>query len=91
MSHPDNFRQPRWHVRDYGLMLANPFALKAFNAGQSVHLISVFLTFPNIASKTLPHRYQICTSAPCLKSRRPLLAAGQAYCLPSICYCDRNC
>lgn len=35
MSHPDNFRQPRWHVRDYGLMLANPFALKAFNAGES--------------------------------------------------------
>ena len=34
MSHPDNFRQPRWHVRDYGLMLANPFALKAFNAGK---------------------------------------------------------
>ncbi len=26
-SHPDNFREPCWHVRDYGLAAANPFAL----------------------------------------------------------------
>lgn len=26
-SHPSNFRLPAWHVRDYGLLAANPFAL----------------------------------------------------------------
>ncbi|MFP4172931.1 MAG: PmoA family protein [Candidatus Hydrogenedentota bacterium] len=26
-SHPSNFREPPWHVRDYGLAAANPFAL----------------------------------------------------------------
>ena len=26
-SHPSNFRDPAWHVRDYGLAAANPFAL----------------------------------------------------------------
>lgn len=31
MAHPDNFRRSAWHVRDYGLMVANPFADKAFD------------------------------------------------------------
>jgi hypothetical protein len=31
MAHPDNFRPCRWHVRDYGLMVANPFADQAFD------------------------------------------------------------
>ncbi len=26
-SHPSNFREPAWHVRDYGLVGSNPFAL----------------------------------------------------------------
>lgn len=37
MDHPDSFRYPTfWHVRDYGLMAANPFALKAFTARNEV-------------------------------------------------------
>lgn len=31
MDHPSSFRYPtRWHVRDYGLFAANPFALKYY-------------------------------------------------------------
>lgn len=31
MDHPTSFRHPtRWHVRDYGLFAANPFALKYY-------------------------------------------------------------
>jgi hypothetical protein len=30
MAHPDNFKKSRFHVRDYGLMVANPFADQAF-------------------------------------------------------------
>lgn len=34
MDHPLSFRYPTyWHVRDYGLMGANPFALKAYTHG----------------------------------------------------------
>jgi len=33
MSHPDNFRLPAWHVRDYGLMGCNFFAMQSV-AGQ---------------------------------------------------------
>lgn len=30
MAHPDNFKKSSFHVRDYGLMVANPFAEQAF-------------------------------------------------------------
>lgn len=30
LAHPQNARQTRWHARDYGLLVANPFAVKAF-------------------------------------------------------------
>ncbi len=36
MDHPGNFRHPTpWHVRDYGLMTANPFGLSAFTNDKS--------------------------------------------------------
>lgn len=35
MDHPSSFRYPtRWHVRDYGLFTANPFALKYYEPGR---------------------------------------------------------
>jgi hypothetical protein len=34
MSHPKNFRPPWWHVRDYGLMVANPFGKSALGHGE---------------------------------------------------------
>jgi hypothetical protein len=34
MPHPDNFRPCWWHVRDYGLMVANPFGRSALASGQ---------------------------------------------------------
>lgn len=38
-AHPDNFRPTRWHARDYGLLVANPFALKAFDAGEASRIV----------------------------------------------------
>jgi hypothetical protein len=35
MSHRDNFRQPWWHARDYGLLVANPFGQQAFTKGEA--------------------------------------------------------
>jgi hypothetical protein len=34
MPHPGNFRQSWFHVRDYGLMVANPFGQNAFTRGE---------------------------------------------------------
>jgi hypothetical protein len=34
MAHPKNFRPPWWHVRDYGLMVANPFGRSALARGE---------------------------------------------------------
>lgn len=35
MDHPANPRPARWHVRDYGLLAANPFGLRDFTADPS--------------------------------------------------------
>ncbi len=33
LDHKDNLRHPTWwHARDYGLLTANPFAIRAFRA-----------------------------------------------------------
>lgn len=34
LCHPENFRPSRFHVRDYGLMVANPFGMAAFKQGE---------------------------------------------------------
>ncbi len=34
LCHPDNFRPSWFHVRDYGLMVANPFGRSAFDRGE---------------------------------------------------------
>ena len=34
LSAPGNVRRPWWHVRDYGLLTANPFGRKAFTGGE---------------------------------------------------------
>lgn len=34
LCHPDNFRPSWFHVRDYGLMVANPFGQAAFDRGE---------------------------------------------------------
>lgn len=54
MDHPDSFRYPTyWHVRNYGLMAANPFALAAYTGGrkQGSHLLR--------AGETLHFRYRV--------------------------------
>lgn len=38
MDHPSSFRYPtRWHVRDYGLFTANPFALKYYEPDKGIN------------------------------------------------------
>jgi hypothetical protein len=37
--HPENFRQSRYHARDYGFLLANPFALEAFGIGEKSSVV----------------------------------------------------
>jgi hypothetical protein len=39
IPHPDNFRRSRFHARDYGLLVANPFAIKAFGAGEPSRVV----------------------------------------------------
>lgn len=37
--HPENFRPSWFHVRDYGLLVANPFGRKAFGAGEASQVV----------------------------------------------------
>jgi len=54
-DHPANFRHPTyWHVRDYGLMTANPFGLSHFIEGKDV---DGSLTLR--AGRSLQFRYRI--------------------------------
>ncbi len=54
-DHPSNLRHPTyWHVRNYGLMTANPFALSHFLAGQKV---DGSYTLP--AGESLAFRYAV--------------------------------
>lgn len=39
MAHPKNFRPPWWHVRDYGLMVANPFGQSALARGERSSIV----------------------------------------------------
>jgi hypothetical protein len=39
MPDPGNFRPCWWHVRDYGLMVANPFGRQAFTRGEESQVI----------------------------------------------------
>lgn len=39
MPYPDNFRRCWFHVRDYGLLLANPFGRNAFTKGEKSRVI----------------------------------------------------
>ena len=36
---PQNYRRCRFHARDYGLLVANPFAIKAFDAGAASRVV----------------------------------------------------
>jgi hypothetical protein len=39
MPHPDNFRRSWMHVRDYGLVVANPFGQRAFTKGEASRVV----------------------------------------------------
>lgn len=53
-DHPKNRRHPtRWHVRGYGLFAANPFTLKAFEAGQPDG------SFEIPAGESITYRYRV--------------------------------
>jgi hypothetical protein len=40
MSHPENFRRPWFHTRDYGLMVANPFGRQALTRGERSQVVA---------------------------------------------------
>jgi len=55
-DHPDNPRHPtRWHVREYGLLAANPFGLSYFDKGTPPHT-GDFIMQPG---KTVTFRYEV--------------------------------
>ena len=53
LDHKDNLRHPTgWHARDYGLLTANPFAVRSFRMkGDGAHTIK--------AGESLTQRYQL--------------------------------
>lgn len=55
-DHPDNPRHPtRWHVREYGLLAANPFGLSYFDKGTPPHT-GDFVIQPGM---TVMFRYEV--------------------------------
>ena len=61
MDHPRNYRYPtRWHVRDYGLFTANPFALSYYKQSWDA---DGSLTIPSGASLTANYRVVLHTGA----------------------------
>jgi hypothetical protein len=69
-EHPTSFHHPaRWHVRDYGLLAANPFGSKAFNPnlpdatftlpkGQSIHLKYRIVVHPQMTPQQIEALYK---------------------------------
>ncbi len=54
MDHPDSFRYPTyWHVRNYGLMTANPFALNDYTGGAKNG------TYRMTAGESIRFRYRV--------------------------------
>ena len=39
LAHPGNVRRPWFHARDYGLLVANPFGLRAFTKGEESKVV----------------------------------------------------
>lgn len=57
-DNPSNFRHPtRWHIRNYGLMTANPFGLSYFTKGEAEELNGDYTLK---SGESLPFNYRIC-------------------------------
>ena len=82
-DHPLNFRHPTcWHVRDYGLMTANPFGYSDFNSSflkNGAHTISagetlsfqyrLYIHKPDSRTSTVADRYQDFANPPQVKNK----------------------
>lgn len=68
-DHPDSFRSPTtWHVRDYGLMTANPFGYSAFTHGR----INGAYTLPAGESMIFKYRVKVHNQLACDRQDSPV-------------------